>query len=117
MDDTDLDSSGTLGQDDSDLAVSSSSASASGSVSSSSSSTDVVYPEGWDRPASDSEVYKVPLIVVASLIVAAGVSCAVFLAIMWRRRRRRVKKEGPKSPHEGVVGEGEKRESKEAHRM
>ena len=93
MDDTDLDSSGTLGQDDSDLAVSSSSASASGSVSSSSSSTDVVYPEGWDRPASDSEVYKVPLIVVASLIVAAGVSCAVFLAIMWRRRRRRVKKE------------------------
>ncbi|EJC98662.1 uncharacterized protein FOMMEDRAFT_161493 [Fomitiporia mediterranea MF3/22] len=77
-----------VGDDEQDL--SNVSATASSTPTGSSNPSPVVLPVGWDR-RSDSAVYRVPLIVIASLLVAIAVCSAVWFTFFWRRRQRLAK--------------------------
>ncbi|KAL5519563.1 hypothetical protein ACEPAH_1246 [Sanghuangporus vaninii] len=92
--DTELSPTGVVNNDTSYEAEDSSSISATSFTSSTPSESDavaIVVPDGWDRDFN-SVVYQVPLIVVASLLLAGAVTGAVWFTFFWRRRQRTAKK-------------------------
>ncbi|KAL7419647.1 hypothetical protein Q5752_005560 [Cryptotrichosporon argae] len=49
-------------------------------------------PSGWGTQTNRSSFYKVPLIVVASVVLSVGIIIAVIFIVMYRRRARRRRK-------------------------
>ncbi|KAI5118378.1 hypothetical protein M0805_005843 [Coniferiporia weirii] len=47
-----------------------------------------VYPDGWASGGNDTGVYKVAVIAVASVLLAAAITCAIATTLLWRRRSR-----------------------------
>ncbi|KAL5494647.1 hypothetical protein ACEPAI_108 [Sanghuangporus weigelae] len=93
--DNDISPTGVVNNDTSYEAEDNSSISAtsfsSPNPSSESDAVTIVVPDGWDRDFN-SVVYQVPLIVVASLLLAAAVTGAVWFTFFWRRRQRTARK-------------------------
>ncbi|KAL5533624.1 hypothetical protein ACEPAG_84 [Sanghuangporus baumii] len=91
----DISPTGVVNNDTSYEAEDNSSVSATGFTSSKPSSESdaaaIVVPDGWDRDFN-SVVYRVPLIVVASLLLAAAITGTVWFTFFWRRRQWTAKK-------------------------
>jgi hypothetical protein len=69
-------------------------------------SDSLVLPDGWDS-SRDSKVYRVPLIIVASLLLAVGITVAVVFAVMWRQKRQMARKRARAVDVEKKVKDGE----------